>query len=167
MVPLVNILLSLRPLWRKKDDLSDIPLTPAQRQLLGLPPSPAAATPNAAYSTPPRYSRTPSISGSVGSRASYASSPLSGRGSPAVGLNGGSPYSPAGSPLVQKALGNGMNGNRRTSLGSPAAIGNSTGTSLFSDPATPSPSAGKRASVGLNSKWLYERGRRTSGTWLQ
>jgi nucleoporin POM34 len=143
--------------------LSDIPLTAAQRKLLNLPPTPVAATPEA-ISTPPRYSRTPSISGSVGSRASYTSSPLSGRGSPIVGGNlGGSPYSPLGSPLAPKSFTPVINSNRKPSLGSPVALGASTATSLFPEPATPSPNAGKRTSVGLNSKWLYEKGRRSSG----
>ena len=110
----------------------------------------------------------------MGSRASYSSSPLSGRGSPTINGNlGGSPYSPAGSPLGQKTFGNGTNGNRRSSIGShsplgaPLALGASTASSIFSDPGTPTPAAGKRTSVGLNSKWLYERGRRSSGSaWL-
>jgi nucleoporin POM34 len=39
---------------------------------------------------------------------------------------------------------------------------------VFGDgPATPTPAPGKRSSVGLNSKWLYERGRRSSGnSWM-
>ena len=154
------------PLVRREDDLSDIPLTPAQRKLLGLPPSATAPTPDATYSTPPRYSRTPSIAGSIGSRGSYASSPLSGRGSPALqGAGSGSPYSPMGSPLYNKGLEVSQNG-RRSSIGSPSPFSASTSTNLFSDPGSPSP-GGKRTSVGLNSKWLYERGRRSSGSaWM-
>jgi len=34
---------------------------------------------------------------------------------------------------------------------------------VFGAPSTPSPTAGRGASVGLNSKWLYEKGRRSSG----
>src|SRR4051794_27000152 len=45
LIPLVNIVRALLPLFRPKDDLSDIPLTPAQRKLLGLAPSSGAATP--------------------------------------------------------------------------------------------------------------------------
>lgn len=156
------------PLLRAKDDLSDIPLTAAQRKLLGLPPSSTALVPDATFSTPPRYSRTPSIAGSVGSRGSYASSPLSGRGSPVVQGNGGSgsPYSPAGSPLFQKSL-SGFGDGRRSSIGSGSPFGASSSANLFSDPTSPSPSGGKRTSVGLNSKWLYEKGRRSSGSaWL-
>jgi len=171
LVPLINIGVATMPLFRKRDVMNDIPLTPAQRTLLGLPPSSVPATPGSVYSTPPRYSRTPSMSGSVGSNKSYASSPLSGRGSPAPGGKlGGSPYSPAGSPLLQKAVTGGLNGARRSSFGSGSPLGAATGSSLFKDiGSTPSPTAAKRSSVGLNSKWLYERGRRSSGgaNWLR
>ncbi|KAL1870285.1 hypothetical protein VTK73DRAFT_2699 [Phialemonium thermophilum] len=163
-IPLLNIAVALLPLIRRQDEVSDIPLTPAQRRLLGLPPSPAPPTPNSTYSTPPRYSRTPSLAGSAASVKSYSSSPLSGRESPASDrrLGGGSPYSPA-SPLLQKAVTAGVGGPRRSSFGSPSPLGASTATSLFDDsPATPTPGGGKRSSVGLNSKWLYEKGRRTS-----
>jgi nucleoporin POM34 len=39
---------------------------------------------------------------------------------------------------------------------------------VFGDgPATPTPVTGKKSSVSLNSKWLYEKGRRSSGSsWL-
>jgi len=163
VIPLVNIAIALLPLVRRQDDVVDIPLTPAQRKLLGLPPSSVPPTPNSAYSTPPRYSRTPSLAGSAASNRSYGSSPMSGNGSPASERRlGGSPYSPA-SPLLQKAIAGGIGGARRSSFGSPSPYGASTATSLFDDgPGTPSPSAGKRSSVGLNNKWLYEKGRRTS-----
>ncbi|KAJ9148299.1 Nuclear pore complex component [Pleurostoma richardsiae] len=178
LIPLFNISMAVLPLMRRQDDISDIPLTPAQRKLLGLPPSSAPPTPGSVYSTPPKYSRTPSISGSVGSKASYSASPLSnkGNGSPAYGSPtsgrrpSGSPFSPANtSPLLQKAMAGGVNGVRRSSFGSPSPLGASTASSLFPDaPGTPSPSSpSKRTSVGLNNKWLYEKGRRTSGnTWL-
>lgn len=169
LVPFIQIGLACLPLVRTKDDLADIPLTATQRRLLGLSPSSAPPTPDVKFSTPPRYSRTPSIAGSVGSRGSYASSPLSGRGSPIVqGSFGasGSQYSPVGSPLLQKSL-SGLGNARRSSFGSTSPFAQSTSTNLFSDPGSPSPSGGKRTSVGLNSKWLYERGRRSSGNaWL-
>ncbi|KYK58714.1 uncharacterized protein DCS_05731 [Drechmeria coniospora] len=172
LVPVAQISMACLPLFRTPDDLSDIPLTVAQRMLLGLPPSSAPPTPDARFSTPPRYSRTPSIAGSVGSRASYASSPLSGRGSPAFQASAGgspSPYSASGGPLLQKSTNGAMNGHK--SPFSPASpFGAPSSASLFSDsasPGSPSPSAGKRTSVGLNSKWLYEKGRRSSGGgWL-
>ncbi|KAI1469703.1 NPCC-domain-containing protein [Daldinia caldariorum] len=184
-IPLFNIGTNLLPLIRPKDDLSDIPLTPGQRQLLGLPPSSAPPTPGSAYSTPPRYSRTPSISGSTGSKRSFSSptrSPASNYGSLSggngnVNLAGlGSPQS----PLLQKA----MNGARRSSissLGSSGMLGASTGFSSsagFSssfyggvpDSPSPSPVAGKRNTVGLSSKWMYERAQTrkntTSNAWL-
>ncbi|KAG5977717.1 hypothetical protein E4U55_006557 [Claviceps digitariae] len=170
IIPLIQIGLACIPLVRAKDDLADIPLTAGQRKLLGLSPSSAPPTPDAKFSTPPRYSRTPSIAGSIASRASYTSSPLSGRGSPVVqGSFGatGSQYSPVSSPLLQKNL-SGFGNTRRSSFGSTSPFAQSTASNIFSDPGSPSPSGGKRTSVGLNSKWLYERGRRSSGTaWLQ
>lgn len=163
LIPLFNIGFACLPLVRPEDDLTDIPLTSAQRKLLGLAPASAAATPDARFSTPPRYSRTPSIAGSAGSRGSYASSPLSGRGSPIVQ---GSSGSPLGSPLFQKSVG--PFGNvRRSSIGSASPFGASSSTNLFSDTGSPSPSGGKRTSVGLNNKWLYEKSRRSSGSaWV-
>ncbi|KAF3770685.1 hypothetical protein M406DRAFT_33644 [Cryphonectria parasitica EP155] len=169
MLPLWNILVACLPLLREKDDLSDIPLTPAQRKLLGLPPSSKPPAPDTVYSTPPRCSRTPSIASSTG-KASPNNSPLSANGSPGSGSRiGGSPYSPVVSPLLQKAVG--YNGRRSTSQGSPTPLSQSLlnqsaasfNSSVFSEPpATPSPPGGKRISVGLNNKWLYERSRRSS-----
>ncbi|TEA12298.1 Nucleoporin POM34 [Colletotrichum sidae] len=184
LVPLANVGMAMLPLFRAPDDLADIPLTPAQRKLLGLPPSSVAPTPDATFSTPPRYSRTPSLAGSPASNRSFSGSPLSGRGSPALNssLNGQS-YSP--SPLNNNSptkFSASLNSNRRSSFGSSTNLGSSTlggstlggstlgastSSSLFPDPGTPSPSTGKRTSVGLNNKWLYERGRRSSGgSWM-
>ncbi|CAM1508356.1 Fc.00g052040.m01.CDS01 [Cosmosporella sp. VM-42] len=163
LIPFFNIGIACLPLLRPEDDLSDIALTPAQRMLLGLPPASAPPTPDAKFSTPPRYSRSSSMAGSVGSQRSYASSPLSGRGSPI--MQGGS-GSPLGSPLFQKSV-NGFGNGRRSSIGSGSPFGASTSTNLFGDSGSPSPSGGKRTSVGLNSKWLYERSRRSSGNaWV-
>ncbi|RYP12672.1 hypothetical protein DL767_011207 [Monosporascus sp. MG133] len=180
-VPVFNIGANLFPLVRPQDDLSDIPLTPGQRRLLGLPPSSKPPTPGSVYSTPPRFSRTPSV-GSAGSRRSFSSSPVSNRASPANG-NGGSLGGSLGglgspsSPLLQKA----MNGARRSSigsLGSPSfnaslgtsfngSLGASFNSSVFGGdiPSSPSPATGKRSSISLNNKWLYEKGRerRNSG----
>ncbi|KAK4237987.1 nuclear pore complex component-domain-containing protein [Achaetomium macrosporum] len=190
VVSLINIAFALLPLVRTQDDLSDIPLTPAQRKLLGLPPSSKPATPNSVYSTPPKYSRTPSMAGSPASIKSYTSSALSNLASPGSGqyssprlgtspskLNP-SPYSPSTvSPLLHKAVGGGINGGRTVSFGSPGSLGASTTSSLFGastsssvfgdGPPTPTPATGKRSSVSLNNKWLYEKGRRSSGSgWL-
>lgn len=174
MVPMVKIGLACLPLIRTTDELADIPLTAAQRKLLGLPPSSAPPTPDARYCTPPRYSRTPSVAGSVGSRASYASSPLSGRGSPALqGSVGGSPspFNASGSPLMSKSVSGLVNGSRSSFASSSPFGASSSSTYQFGEslsPSTPSPSSGKRTSVGLNNKWLYERGRRSSGSaWMQ
>ncbi|KAH8908406.1 NPCC-domain-containing protein [Coniochaeta sp. PMI_546] len=164
LIPVVNIVIAFLPLIRRQDDLADIALTPGQRKLLGLPPSSTPPTPNSAISTPPRYSRTPSLAGSATSNKSYTSSPLSANGSPASDRRlSGSPYSPsAASPLLQKAVTGGFGGGRKSSFGSPSQLGASTATSLFGGdaPGTPSPLAGKGSSVGLNNKWLYERGRK-------
>ncbi|KAK3944970.1 nuclear pore complex component-domain-containing protein [Diplogelasinospora grovesii] len=195
LLPVFNIIVALLPLVRPKDDLSDIPLTPAQRKLLGLPPSTKPPPPASACSTPPKYQRTPSFSGSPASK-SFTGSPLSGRGSPVLGVSSSS-YSPSPtkfstpsamqtSPLLQKkqplaGLGRGINGSpvsaavtatgagRRGSFGSPGQLAAST-SSIYGGngeaPPTPSPT-GKRASVTLNNKWLYEKGRRTSSnSWL-
>ncbi|KAI0460026.1 nuclear pore complex component-domain-containing protein [Xylaria acuta] len=160
-VPLCNIAINLWPLFRSKDDISDIPLTPGQRRLLGLPPSSAPPTPGSTYSTPPRYTRTPSGSGSA-TRRSFSSSPIlnrspSNQGSPTPAGNGSSVTSPS-HQLLHRA----MFGARRSSIGSPSPLGVSisTGASVFGNgPESPSPSpAGKRSSVGLNSKWRYDKG---------
>ncbi|KAK4159374.1 nuclear pore complex component-domain-containing protein [Cladorrhinum sp. PSN259] len=186
LIPIVNIIMALLPLVRPKDDLSDIALTPAQRQLLGLAPSSAPPTPNSVYSTPPRYSRTPSLAGSPASIKSYASSPFSNLASPSPlpfspSKYGTSPtkfnastqsqYSPSAavSPLLQKAVGGGgRRGSFGSSFGSSSILGASTSSSLFGEgPVTPTPVNGKRSSVALNSKWLYEKGRRnSSNNWL-
>jgi nucleoporin POM34 len=160
-----NIIVAMSPLVRKKDDLSDIPLTPAQRRLLGLPPSSKPPTPGSNYITPPRYARTGTpLSGSPGSRESYSKSPLS--GSPINGSTSGSPFSPGASPLLQKAMGGAglNNGSRRHSYGSPSPLGPGSSRIIVQEtPGTPSPTAAKGATVGLNSKWLYDKGRRNSG----
>ncbi|KAI8958220.1 NPCC-domain-containing protein [Daldinia sp. FL1419] len=177
-VPLFNIGTNLLPLIRPKDDVSDIPLTPGQRKLLGLPPSSAPPTPGSVYSTPPRYSRTPSISGSAGSKRSFSASPRSTSSNFGSSFGGNGNGNLAGlvspqTPLLHKA----MNGARRSSissLGSPSSMGASTGfASLYGgvpDSPSPSPVTGKRSSVGLNSKWLYERSRDRRGSsgnaWL-
>ena len=163
LIPVFNIALAMLPLFQKQDDLTDIPLTPSQRKLLGLRSSSAESGANAGYSTPPRYSRSPSISGSVGSRNNYSASPLSGRGSPAPppSAKPAFPPSPA-SPLLAQAV-NGSSA-RQSSFESPSPLGVSTSSMFFPDSPTPNPAgAAKRSSIGLNNKWLYDRGRRSSG----
>ncbi|KAI8630344.1 NPCC-domain-containing protein [Xylariaceae sp. FL1651] len=162
---LFNIALNLWPLFRAKDDFSDIPLTPGQRKLLGLPPSSAPPTPGSVYSTPPRYLRTPSASGSAASKRSFSSSPISNRSpsnpeSPTPVGNGSGAFSSPGHHLLQKAV-FGARRSSRGSMGSPSPMGGlSSGVSLFgSGPESPSPSpAGKRSTVGISNKWRYEKG---------
>ncbi|KAI0552146.1 nuclear pore complex component-domain-containing protein [Xylaria curta] len=160
-VPLCNIAINLWPLFRSKDDISDIPLTPGQRKLLGLPPSSAPPTPGSAYSTPPRYARTSSGSVSM-ARRSFSSSPILNR-SPSTQesptpVGNGSGITPSNYHLLQRAV----LGARRSSISSPSPLGVSisTGASIFgSGPETPSPSpTSKRSSVGVNNKWRYNKG---------
>ena len=162
-----NICLAALPAIRSKDDLSDVLLTPTQRNLLGLNPNVASSpvTPGANYITPPRYSQSPtprnssptsrtsSNTGSVGSRKD---SPF------AMRQGSGSPFSASPSPMWHKAVGSGRDSaSRRASYGSPSPLGpaNLKDLSILGAPNTPSPSAGRGSTVGLNSKWLYERGR--------
>ncbi|KAA8564412.1 hypothetical protein EYC84_011350 [Monilinia fructicola] len=139
-----NVAVALRPFYTKRDNMEDIPLTPAQRKLLGLKPSSRPPTPGSEYVTPPRYRRT---------STPLSSSPASRRGSPASGR---------ASPLLQKTLMSGS-GNRRSPYSSSNFLGRSIGEP--GTPGTPSPLGGaKTSSVGLNNKWLYEKGRRNSGS---
>ncbi|ORX97437.1 nuclear pore complex component-domain-containing protein [Clohesyomyces aquaticus] len=168
-----NIAFALMPLARRyyPDDIVDIPLTPSQRQAMGLDPNvstPATpgsvfASPN--YVTPPRYQKsTPrgSFSASQSQNPSQSHSPLS--GSPiALGKStSNSPFSPnTASPLFQKAMGGGSATKRLSydNRGTPLSGGSFFGDSSSSNtPGTPTPGMGK-ASVGLNNKWLYEKRR--------
>ena len=170
---LASAALTLLPLTRTPDPCYDIPLTPSQRQLLGLPPLNRAPTlqEKEAYVTPPRYSRTPTP----------RSTPTPGSGTP-TGTGGW--RSASGSPLtLASASASGQRDSSRRVVpqqrrlsysnsprGSPLSISefDSLGGTINS------PSAGgglmskkegqMRASVGLNSKWLYEKGRRASGS---
>jgi nucleoporin POM34 len=162
-----NIGVQLLPLYRRRfpDAIADIPLTPSQRQVMGLradvatPQTSGTAYASPNYVTPPRYQKsTPRGSFSnQGERASQ--SPLSGSPRASMGNStSNSPFSPnTGSPLFQKALGG--SAQKRLSYG-----GTPMGSSFFGDssssatPGTPTPGPGK-ASVGLNNKWLYEKRR--------
>lgn len=164
-----NIFVAFYPLLRRKDDLSDIPLTPTQRALLGLDPNTTLPlTPSSAYVTPPRYRASTSRKASPASRPT---SPLT--STPTFSdrrVSSGPSFSPVSSPLLHKAVSNGgrdtgSDSGRRQSIGSasPLARSNSFGESSIG-PSTPSPLSGKskRASLGLSNKWLYERSRRLS-----
>lgn len=159
---LFNIFMACLPLFSPKDDISDIPLTPAQRKLFGLPPSSAPPTPGSAYITPPRYARTPTpMSSSPSNKEYYSESPLSKKGSPSGGNAFGSPIP---SPLLQKAIGGGSNGGRRHSYGSPSPLGPSVSRgNVLEAPMSPSPGASKGTNISLNNKWLYDKERRNSG----
>ncbi|KAK5166470.1 uncharacterized protein LTR77_008013 [Saxophila tyrrhenica] len=160
-----NISLAFTPLFRKPDLCEDIPLDPTQRSRLGLPPLNRPATPaeQAQYITPPRYSRSNTPRSNSGSpyslRAQASGSPLSGYGTPMspFGSGGqgqrrasGSPMTPSGTPSNAAAAGRRLSYNPR---GSPLSL------SEFDPSGTPTKVGNPRASVGLNSKWLYEKGR--------
>lgn len=154
----MNLATALSPLIKGKDDLSDIPLTPTQRALLGLGPASQPATPGSHYITPPRYSRSPTPRSRSASGSPFSDSPLSGYGNVATGA------SPSASPLFQKAMGR---ERRRPSLGTPSPLalngpaGQSTG-SLLSSLSKPTPR--KDVSVSLPSRWVYERGKSSPST---
>ena len=169
-VLVLNITLAFRPLIERKDDLVDIPLTPSQRTLLGLDPNiVSVATPASQYITPPRYPRSATPRSSTpGSRSSSnTESPLSRKGASIYRRQGNdSPFSPSASPSWQKSIGGSRDTLRRHSYGSPSPLGpgfNSKDSSILGAPSTPSPSASRGASVGLNNRWLYERGRASPG----
>lgn len=164
---LANIGLATLPLWRKPDACEDIPLTPSQRQLMGLPPMSRPATPQEKeqYVTPPRFSRsnTPrSTSSSV--RGEVSGSPLSGRGTP-VDNSGSflrssidSQRRMSGSPLTGgSAL---KSGGERRRLSYTSNRSSPLSFSEFeSSGSLQTPTKGSRPSMGLNNKWLYEKGR--------
>ena len=166
---LFNIFSAFLPLFRGEDELLDIPLTPSQRSLLGLDPraSPPAST-GTEYVTPPRYPRsaTPRSDTSVSHGNSPADSATSWNQSPLAGRQVSGSNSPIANGLWQKSL-VGSKEMRKIGYGGPSPLGQSTSTdlSLFAPPSTPSP-LGKGASVPLNSRWLYERGRSSSGSRL-
>ncbi|KAL9631602.1 MAG: hypothetical protein Q9164_005793 [Protoblastenia rupestris] len=170
LVVLYNILTATLPLVRTSDNLTDIPLTPTQRALLGLDPTATPPlTPGTRYTTPPRYPRSPTprnLSGTPRNISGGVGTPSSRKGSPLAGTTDRGD-SPTASPLWQKS----KEVARRGSYGSPSQLGLGMGggnerSILGRQSGTPSPTggmAGRGATVGLNSKWLYEKGRRGSG----
>ncbi|KAK3117461.1 hypothetical protein LTR53_001148 [Teratosphaeriaceae sp. CCFEE 6253] len=156
-----NIVLAFSPLLRPKDNCDDIPLTPSQRQLLGLAPMTRPATPQEQqqYTTPPRYSRSTTPQSNRSSlRGNASGSPLSGTplDSSTLQLRRSVSGSPGPSPLNYGLKPNAVGGSgRRTNFqSSPLSTpefdaAGSVGT----------PTKSGKASVGLNSKWLYEKGR--------
>lgn len=168
LLVVLNIFKACSPLFRAKDEIEDIPLTPSQRALLGLKPSSAPLSPGQQYITPPRYARssTPRSSASA-QRLAASASPLSARTvSPSsfdpssLGYSrgiSGSPFST--SPLVQKAIGGASAARRLSYSSSPMDVNTSLGGTGAMPTSSATGLASGKASVGLNSKWLYERGR--------
>lgn len=173
LLSIFNIVVSCYPLVMKKDNLTDIDLTPSQRALLGLDPNAAPlATPATQYITPPRYPRssTPRNDSPGGWSGSNVDSTISRQESPLLAQQGSeSPFSPPAIPMWQKAVGGSRDTGRRHSYGSPSPLGIGLGrggkdASVLGAPSTPSPSIGRGSSVGLNNRWLYERGRISPGS---
>jgi len=167
LLGLYNVTVALLPLVKNKDELTDIPLTPSQRSLLGLDPSATPPpTPDTKYITPPRYPRSPTprnISPATRNNSAY-STPVA--RSPSYGREQSD--SPTGSLWGQKSMGRKEYTARRSSYGSPSPLGPGFGGregSILGAPSTPSPTTGRGASVGLNSKWLYNKGRSSSGMY--
>lgn len=158
-----NIYCAAQPLFREPDNLSDIPLSPTQRELLGLDPaSGKPGTPKAEYITPPRYQKSTPRTQSPASGRDSSGLRNSGNGGPSGG------FSPSASPLWTRTV---TGENRRASLGRDGSLlGNGNpmrdsidSSSMFSTN-TPSPIRGSTSGIPLNSKWLYER-RSSSGSW--
>ncbi|KAJ5620954.1 hypothetical protein N7510_004938 [Penicillium lagena] len=153
---LFNILAALYPLFRPKDDLSDIPLTPTQRALLGLDPTVTPpVTPGTTFVTPPRYRLSTSRKASPASRQSV--SPMS--ATPSFSdrrVSTGSPFSPASSPLLHKATFNGgRESGRRQSIGSASPLARSSFGESSVGPSSPSPLGAMGAS---ESKLVFKQG---------
>jgi nucleoporin POM34 len=146
---------ALSPLLNR-DDLSDIPLTPSQRQLLGLPPTPTPPA-EADICTPPRYIRSASSSSRAATQGS-SSFKRSVSGGAQVPGSAGSSIGSGASPLMRQAFQKGS--GKRWSLGTSGMDESIFGNGGAALPPTPTPSAGsgqRAVSVGLNSKWLYKR----------
>ena len=148
-----NIVLACQPIlpyFNKPDTIEDIPLTPSQRALLGLPRSqsntPVGTAGTAKYITPPRYRRSsPSYTGTPQSnttnRATYTDSPASTSRhtlgfSPSQNTFGtptrrasGSPFSGA-SPLFSKAVMN-QKGNSDWTESTRSLLGGNVSTNSF------------------------------------
>lgn len=165
-----NIGLWLAPLYRKPDTCEDIPLTPTQRKLFGLPPLSRPATPQEKEQcvTPPRYAR--SASGTPRSTTSSLQAEVSGSPLDMSGRRSSFPASPAfrspsGSPASGLHSRHGSGERRRLSYtanrSSPLSISEFDASGSVNTPTK----TNNRASVGLNSKWLYEKGKANGSAW--
>lgn len=170
LIFLFNIGLALLPLYRKPDACEDIPLTPSQRQLLGLPPLSRPATPQEKeqWVTPPRYAR--SASGTPQSSTSSLQAEASNSPLNFSGRRTSMPASPAfrstsGSPLGGLQARHGSGERRKLSYtanrSSPLSISEFDSVGSINTPTK----SNNRASVGLNSKWLYEKGKANGSAW--
>ncbi|KAK5694858.1 hypothetical protein LTR97_009449 [Elasticomyces elasticus] len=159
----MNIVIGFAPLLKPKDNCDDVPLTPSQRQLLGLPPMRRPATPQEQqqYVTPPRYSRSTTPQSNTSSlRAQTSGSPLNGRplesSTSQLGRRSvsGSPGMGGASPLAYGGLRSNSSARRTSFQSSPLSTPEFDAAGSIS-----TPTKSGKASVGLNSKWLYEKGR--------
>lgn len=122
------------------------------------------------YVTPPRFSRsnTPRSSGSS-VHAEVSGSPLSGRGTPLepgtfIKSASGSPFGSTQRPTsaMQSPLNTGAlrSGGERRRLSYTSNRSSPLSESLFDTSGSMgTPTKSNKASVGLNNKWLYEKGR--------
>ncbi|KAF1997023.1 hypothetical protein P154DRAFT_412406, partial [Amniculicola lignicola CBS 123094] len=136
-----NVVQAILPIVRRwyPDEIADIPLTPSQRQSMGLDPNVATPqTPGSAYAspnyvTPPRYQKSTPRS----SFSNSGESPLS--GSRMAKSTSNSPFSQSttGSPLFQKAMGGGSAAKRLSYGGSPLGSSLWGESSSSNTPGTP------------------------------
>ncbi|KAH9832138.1 Nucleoporin POM34 [Teratosphaeria destructans] len=148
-----NLAIAVFPLFRPHDPCEDIPLTPAQRAQLGLPPMTRQATPHEEeqYVTPPRYSRSNTPQSGSSLRAEASDSPLGARGGSPLDFQRSTSNSPFGSS------------KRRSSFRDSSPLLSGSEFDAVGGLGTPTKS-NNRASVGLNNKWLYEKGRASPRT---
>lgn len=158
-----NILTALLPLMRPPDNLTDIPLTPTQRALLGLDPNATPPiTPGTTYITPPRYqlSSTPGSGSPRGSVGSDGSGMMRRAG---TGGSTGRLTDRGDSPMASPLWGKQRKVRQRESFGTPGEgkKGSPLGMSGSGSPLAIG-GGGSPAHRMLNNKWLFERGKRGS-----
>ncbi|KAF2483679.1 nuclear pore complex component-domain-containing protein [Neohortaea acidophila] len=167
---LANITLSLAPLFRTPDACEDIPLSPTQRKLFGLPPLSRPATPQEKeqWVTPPRYARSASgtpLSATSSLQPEVSGSPLDFSGRKSSFPNSPAFRSPSGSPASAMGTRHGSGERRRLSYtatrSSPLSVSEFDAAGSVNTPTK----TNHRASVGLNNKWLYEKGKANGSGW--